>query len=375
MSKHLVTFFPIGNADTCRIDLAGGQKLLFDYCNSRDPQDPKDKRIDLAEALRDDLERSDRHHFDVVAFTHLDLDHISGASDFFAFQHDTKLQGNGRVNIDELWIPAAAIIEPKLKLADAIVIQKEARYRLRNRKGIRVFSSPATLLVWLEQNGLELAEVQHLISDAGTTVPNWTLENNGLSFFVHSPFAMRQVDQTLVDRNNDALFFQVTFLAGERRTSLIISGDVASDLIEDIVKMTRDIHKRPEFLHWDINNVPHHSSYTALNTDDKGNTITIPSEKVDWYYRQGEKGGFLVSTSMPIPANDASDLPPHRQAANYYKDRAADIGGDYIVTMEFPSTDDPTEMVFEITTLGAKLLKKETRGSTAAITQRAPRAG
>ena len=39
-----LTFFPLGNADCCRIDLDVGQKLLFDFANVRDPSDPGDRR-------------------------------------------------------------------------------------------------------------------------------------------------------------------------------------------------------------------------------------------------------------------------------------------------------------------------------------------
>jgi len=28
---HRLTFYPLGNADCCLIDLANGQKILFDY--------------------------------------------------------------------------------------------------------------------------------------------------------------------------------------------------------------------------------------------------------------------------------------------------------------------------------------------------------
>ncbi len=34
-----VTFFPIGNADTCRIDLVNGRKVLVDFADVRNPQD------------------------------------------------------------------------------------------------------------------------------------------------------------------------------------------------------------------------------------------------------------------------------------------------------------------------------------------------
>ena len=70
-----VTFFPIGNADCTLIDLEGGDKVLFDFADMRNPDDEDDKRCDLSQMLRDDLDDSDVDSYRVVAFTHLDEDH------------------------------------------------------------------------------------------------------------------------------------------------------------------------------------------------------------------------------------------------------------------------------------------------------------
>lgn len=82
-----IIFFPLGNADSCRIDLAGGRKVLIDFADTRDPKNPYDKRIDLAAELRRDLDDANRDYLDVVCFTHLDNDHVKGSSEFFWFEH------------------------------------------------------------------------------------------------------------------------------------------------------------------------------------------------------------------------------------------------------------------------------------------------
>ena len=80
---HQATFFPLGNADTFLLDLECGKIMLFDFAHWEEAEEGNDLRIDLAAALRDDLENDERDSFDVVTFTHLDDDHIHGASDFF----------------------------------------------------------------------------------------------------------------------------------------------------------------------------------------------------------------------------------------------------------------------------------------------------
>ena len=47
-----LTFFPLGNADSCLIDLASGEKLLLDYGHQGNPEDDNDLRCDLPALLR-----------------------------------------------------------------------------------------------------------------------------------------------------------------------------------------------------------------------------------------------------------------------------------------------------------------------------------
>jgi len=84
---HTLTVYNLGNADCCRIDLANGQKLLFDYANCRGKDDAGDLRANLEAELRRNLQAAKRASYDVVAFTHADKDHIVGASDFFYLEH------------------------------------------------------------------------------------------------------------------------------------------------------------------------------------------------------------------------------------------------------------------------------------------------
>ncbi len=224
---HTVTFFPIGNADSCLISLNCGRKLLVDYADRRNPADPNDRRIDLPAAVRAAL--NGREYFDVVAFTHSDEDHVQGAADFFYWQHAAKYQTAGRIKVEQLWVPAAFILEANLD-GDARVIQAEARHRLRVGAGIRVFSRPEKLAVWLQSQGIEVHDRLHLMSNAGTVVPGFTKGADGIEFFVHSPFAGHVDDTTVIDRNNCSLVLQATMLDGGRETTLLLTADATHEL-------------------------------------------------------------------------------------------------------------------------------------------------
>lgn len=369
---HTVTMFPIGNADCCRIDLAGGQKILFDYANTRNADDPNDKRIDLEQELRTDLKATRRDSYDVVAFTHLDTDHFCGATEFFELRHAAKYQGKDRIKIEEMWVPAAAICEDRTDLAEeGRVIQAEARYRLKKGEGIRVFSRPRALEAWLRAQGLTLESRAHLITDAGQLVPGFSLSGQGVEFFVHSPFASRQDDGSLADRNSCSLVMQAVFEVLGRQTKLILAADTTHDAWTEIVRITK-FHSRQERLEWDVFKLPHHCSYLSLGPD-KGKEKTEPVEAVRWLMEeQDQLGATLVSTSDPIPTED-TDQPPHRQAAKYYRDNPN--GGTFVVTMEHPKVSAPEPLVITIDHRKATIRKRAVAASVAVTSVAAPRAG
>ena len=369
-----MTVYPVGDADTCLLDLANGEKILIDYADYHDPDQADEKRIDLADALRQDLRQANRDNYDVVAFTHLDDDHIHGASTFFEFLHAQKYQGEGRIKIKTLWVPAAAITETKKDLcAEARVVQAEARHRLLQGTGIRVFSRPDSLKAWLEGNGRSLDERKHLITDAGELVPDVTTSTHGVEFFVHSPFA-EHCDGDVVQRNDGALVLQATFADAGRQTRIILGADVPCDVLGDIVRVSR-YYGNDDRLLWDVFKLPHHCSYTSLGPD-QGAEETVPIPNVAWLYeKQGQARGILVSSSRPIPSDDKDKQPPHRQAAAYYRKQATRLGGEFLVTMSHPTEGAPRPIVIAIDHLGATTKKPGLSGAAFVPSVRAPRAG
>jgi hypothetical protein len=375
-----ITFHPLGNADCTLIDLANGQKILIDYADMKNHDDPNDKRIDLPVELRRDLEVEDQDSYAVVCFSHLDDDQCCGADEFFWLEHAKKYQDEDRIKIEELWVPAAAILEDGLS-DSARVIRQEARHRLKTGKGIRVFSRPSTLKAWLEKEGLTLESRQHLITDAGNTVPGFSKTGTEkVEFFIHCPFGWRQDENDgVVDRNQDSVVFQATFVEDERETHALFMSDIDSDTIDQIVTTTKR-HKNEARLRWDIFKIPHHCSYTAVNWEDKGQDDTKPTKNVKWLCEtQGNERGIMVSTSKPMPVKgsleDDDVQPPHRQAGNYYKKAADIVDSDFKVTMEEPKKSAPKPIVVEISKRGASLIAAAVVGGAASVVSTQARAG
>jgi beta-lactamase superfamily II metal-dependent hydrolase len=367
---HKLTTYPLGNADCTVVDLSGGEVLVFDFCHRAVTQDADDRRIDLAATLRGKLRK--RGAVDVLAITHLDGDHTDGIASFFSLDYAVQYQGPDRIKIKELWVPAAVLTEPKLA-GDALAIRQEARHRLRGGYGIKVFSRPTKLADWLAAERLKLADRQQFIIDAGRCVPTFTKARQGVEFFVHSPFA-KHGREGYVDRNTEALVMQATFTEGGRDTRVLLLDDTDQDVLSDMVEVTK-LHANEERLRWDIVRIPHHCSYLSL-APEKGDRITTPVKAVRWLYEeQGSRGGVLIATCWPIPPTDESDQPPHRAARNYYQFVADQLGGRFVVTMEYPSKGEPLPVEVTIDRLGATLQKPSPTPASTIVSRAAPRAG
>lgn len=366
-----LTFYPLGNADSCLIEFSNGRLMMLDYFQ-RDASGKDDKRIDLAERLRDVLNDKERDYFDVVAFTHRDSDHVNGAEEFFWLEHAEKYQGDDHIKMKELWVPACYILEEGLE-GTARIIRQEARYRLKEGNGIRVFSQPNELDEWLKSGNIDPKDRAHLITTAGTCAPGFTKENGQAEIFIHAPFKF-QVDEQEIDQNKAGLVFHITFFEGPRESRAWFGADTTYDIWDWIVYKTKN-KNRNERLRWDIFKISHHCSYKALS-EEKGKDKTEPTKNVKYLFDQGQTGCYLISSNEVIPSKN-TEQPPHKQASAYYKEVANDKTGEFLVTMETPTKENPKEIVIEIGENGLtwKKITGTAIGTAAVISRIAPRQG
>jgi hypothetical protein len=376
---HKVIFYPVQNGDTSQIILANGKRILFDFRHLKCGEDEDEPAINLKAQLEGELSKAKRDYFDVLALTHGDLDHIAHSTEFFELWHATKYQGNGRIKVNELWVPAAMLLESSTidqRSAEFVIWRREAQYRLREGKGIRVFSKPEMLKTWLEKNGLTLESRRHLITDAGQIVPSFSLASDGVEFFCHSPF-VKHVDDGDDLRNDASLIFQVRFEIMGVQTNYFAVGDSTCDVLEDIVRTTK-WHKNEDRLEWHLFNIPHHCSHHALNSE-KGDKETVPLPLVEELLLYGQSGAYIVSSSKPIDNTREAyqqKQPPHIQAKNCYKRYLDRIEGrKFIVTMEEPNPQRPKPLEFRITSRGVDLDTSASSGVNIIVSSPAPRAG
>ena len=380
---HQVIFYPVGNGDTTQIVLSGGRRVLFDFCHRNKAEDADTPEIDLKARLKEDLKKADRDYFDVVAFTHADLDHIQGSTDFFELQHAKKYHGEGRIEIRELWVPAAMLLEEAdndHQSEEHVLLRQEARHRLLEGKDILVFSKPQALADWLEPllkaRGESASARDHLFIDAGTIVPGFSLDKDRVEFFCHSPF-IKHCDEGDIIRNRASLVFNVRFRADGADFDYLEVGDATWEEMEDIVSTTK-YHKNDDRLAWDLYNIPHHCSYLALS-DEKGDKETEPKPLIKDLLRLGKKDSYIVSCSKPVTdvkESYSQTQPPHIQARKAYERYLKEVGGrKFLVTMEEPNANKPEPITFEITSGGVTWKRSTSIGAPAIILSTPPRAG
>jgi hypothetical protein len=257
-----------------------------------------------------------------------------------------------------------------------VIWRQEARYRLKEGRGIQVFSRPDKLKCWLEYNGLTLDSRKHLITDAGRLANGFSLATDGVEFFCHSPF-IKHVDEGDDLRNPASLIFNVRFRVDWQEFDYLAIGDSEWCVLEDIVRITQ-YHEREDRLRWNIINIPHHCSYLALS-DTKGDQETEPAPKVKELLLSGQEDAYIVSSSKPIKdtrAAYAQVQPPHIQARKCYENHLEQVGGaKFLVTMEESDPKAPTPIVFKIERSGISR-DKQIKSAPAILTASpAPRAG
>jgi hypothetical protein len=381
--NHQVIFYPVGNGDTTQIILAGGRRVLFDFRHCGKAEDPTTPEIDLKTRLKEDLRSAGRDYFDVVAFTHADLDHIQGSTEFFELQHAKRYHGEGRIKIQELWVPAAMLLDKadqEHQSEEYVLLRQEAKHRLLEDTGIRVFSKPPELLDWLEPlleaRGESISARDHLFVDAGTIVPGFSLANDGVEFFCHSPF-IKHCDGGDIIRNRASLVFNVRFRVYGAHYDYLEVGDATWEELEEIVSTT-NYHNNQDRLAWDLFNIPHHCSYLALS-DEKGDWETEPKPLIKELLLYGRRDAYIVSCSNPIWDMNTcynQTQPPHIQARKAYERYLRQVGGrKFLVTMEEPHYTKPKPIVFEVGGGGVTWKRLDVSGAPAIVSSTPPRAG
>jgi ribonuclease BN (tRNA processing enzyme) len=339
-----ITFYPLGNAESVLLELSNGKIVLFDFADTH-TDEANDKRIDLAKEL------GDKKSFDVVIFSHPHNDHVKGAKDFFEFDHAKKYQDGNRAKMAELWISSAFVLDSDLDSEDARVIRQEARFRLKNGYGIKVFSEPNKLCKLFKDYDLSTEDSSHPVFHAGTLLDSSTHDlGDEVQFFVHAPFSEDSED--VDDKNEPSIVMQVRLFNRGRETNIFMTGDTPHDVLDKIINRSES-NDNEEYLKWDIYDVPHHCSYTGLN-DEKGDYRTTPKNEFERLLSDySQNGAVMIASCKTIAENTDDNQPPHIEAKRAYEHFSGYKG--FLATMEYPSKSNPKPLRYLIDSFGIQV--------------------
>ena len=357
MKHHQLFQYPLDNADCTLIRTADDRLILVD-CAAMTGSESDDLRIDLPRALREDI--GSRWEIDALVLTHLDQDHFRGVTELFRLGPSPGKRIDSRIEVRQLCVPAAAIVDEGLESAEARVIQQEARSRLKQGSGIRVISCPSTLVRWMRTEGLEPKDREHLITHAGTCLPEFSLARDGLEVFVHAPFADSAESKREIERNETSVVLHLTLSVGGRTTGVFLAADVECEDLARIVRNSERSGNQNRLLH-NVVKLPHHLSYGSLNRD-KGVKQTKPLDPIRRFYEQYGQPGVVLIGSSKVVEPGATDGPPHPEAARYYESVAASKGGTFVVTMEFPTKTAPDRLILDIGPTGVSIIESRSPG-------------
>lgn len=359
-----INFYPLGNAETCLLEISNGDKILFDYADVK-TEASDDKRINLSKEL------SSISKYKVVMFTHAHDDHTHGAEDYFYFDHAAKYQSDNRAKIEELWVSSAFIVETDLENASsAKIIRNEARHRLLEGYGIKVFAKSDELVDWLKDHEVEYDDIKHLIIEPGTTISKAHF-NNEMEIHVHAPFEEEVED--VDDKNEPSIVLQLRLFNNngyiQKKTNVLITGDTTYQVIDKIVDSAIDSGNEDR-LCWDIYDIPHHCSHTAVGEKDEKSNSVEPTKNVKLLLSKANKNAYMVASCDKITSETS---PPHLIAKKAYINNTTD-DVSFIVTMENENKEQlPQILRFKIDYLG--VTKLDAVSKNAFSTKAAPRAG
>ena len=332
-------FWPVGTGDSTTIRLAEDVYIQIDVRQTAKSEGEEETAWPVIDELIEILPTVDGEPFlSVFALTHPDQDHCQGFEDL-----------NDRVLISELWMSPRTFREYRENedlCEDAEAFHEEAMRRVEatiaadgdpgSGDRIRIIGYD-DLLEESEFDGFP----KDLLSIPGETITMVDGEDRSDVFtaFVHAPYK----DDSYGERNDCSLSFQISLFNAEGSGQAMLMGDLKYPIIRRIFNLSKD-----EALAWNVLLAPHHCSKSVMYwQDDDEDEETLKGDIVTDMGNCALGPGFVVSSSMPIPAtNKPGDNPPHAKAKEQYELIVPD---EFLCTHQHKDEENPEPIVFEVT--------------------------
>jgi len=353
-----VVIWPVGTGDSSTVVITDEVLMQVDLNDRDKADDDETPEVPVVDLLVEGLPTGPDEKPFLAAFvlTHADKDHCSGFADLL-----------GKATIGELWATPRMWREylddpdaPDL-CEDAKAFHEEVLRRVDAVKSAVTAGEDIALGDRVLVVGYDTDEHQHAYHDLPEEYllkPGMSITKvNGEEFegrfeaFIHAPFK----DDCAAARNQTSLSMQVTLTEdGGQDGKVLLFGDLAYETIMKIFEYSEG-HERPERLAWDLILAPHHCSKTVMYVREDEKDV-LKTDILDAFERHSREESVVVASSAVIPASDSvGDLPPHKKAADRYKDYFS----RFICTMEWPTVEDPSPVVFAVGANGAYIVEDD----------------
>ena len=337
-------FWPVGTGDstTIRVDKKVYLQVdLHHMARSEEDDDPAWPVIDELIQILSKL--GGKPYLSVFALTHPDLDHCQGFEDL-----------NDRVTISELWMSPRIFREFQEKekenlCDDAKAFYDEALRRVKaaiDAGGDPGYGHRIRIIGYdelLNKKPFKGFPKDFLMIPGKTiTILDGDDCSHVFEAFVHAPFK----DDSLRDRNDCSLAFQISLFNGKGSGQALLMGDLSYPIIRRIFDRSK-----ADTLRWNVLLAPHHCSKSVMYwKNEEEEEETLKQDMVRDFANAALSPGYVVSSSEPVPkSNSSGDNPPHAKAKTQYETVVPD---KFICTHEHPDKKNPEPVIFEVSETG-----------------------
>jgi len=346
------------------ITLESGKKILIDVNIRQSAKGDDDECVDVAQLLRDRLDRDDcgRLYIDVFLLSHPDEDHCRGFIDHF---HTGKpsdwVKREDKILIRETW--SSPIVFRRKKDVDGKVCEDAQAWWDEARRRVKVFNvtdSKGSIkdgdriqILGEDKNG-KTDGLEAILVKTGNDITKICGKVDGTfeGYLIGPRLVSKEEAETLTGKNHSSVIVRFGITGdGSKNAGLFLSGGDAE--VENWERVWARYKDNAGKLTYNILQTPHHCSWHVLSYDSwsKLSEKAKVSNDARNALSQAQNGAFIVASCNTI--EDKEPDPPCVRAEREYKDIASTAKGSFLCTAD--ECDDDV-LLF---TIGAKGPKRD----------------
>ena len=325
-----ITFFPVSNGDMILLKLDNGQTILIDVNIRGAADDEDDDTPNVAQDLKDRLNRDDdgRLYVDAFSLSHPHLDHVTGLQNHFHLgpPEDWKKKDD-KILIREMWsspvVFRRADANGESLCEDARAWAKEARRRVQlfRDNGFETAEGDRILIMGEDIDG-KTDDILDIVVKLNQTFDVCNrLRDSAFEARLLGPLPPENdEDEDTLRHNQSSVILRFSLVGGgiADRCRFLTGGDAEVEIWNRLWNSHGSSHS--DWLSYDILQTPHHCSWHSLSFDswsELGEKVKVdkPARNA---LSQMRKGAVIVASCKPIKADD--DNPPHERAKREYVD-------------------------------------------------------